>query len=131
MNPSFMVRVCFAGGGLVVLFWTLYFAGPLAPPAGADPLLREVEAIFPFADAVLAAALFAAGLTLQRRRPAGPFLLVAAAAMCLYLGVLDLTFYARRGLMSPDVGPIMLGINALTIGGGLLGLRAGWLLWRT
>lgn len=124
-----MVWASFVGGTLVVLFWVLYLAGPLAP-TGSDPLAREFEAAFPFADGVLAAALFAAGYSLRRGRPAGPFLVVAAAAMCLYLGVLDFTFYARRGLMSPDVGIVLLAVNALTIGGGLLGLRAGWQLWR-
>jgi len=95
--------------------------------------LDAYEAAFPLADAGFGATLLLAGYGLLRGHAAGPFLLVGAAAISIYLGLLDLTFYAGHGLYAP-VNPsvlLELGVNAACIGGGLLGLRAGWRFWRT
>jgi hypothetical protein len=123
--------VALAGGGLVVLFWLAYFASGAALGHG-DPRVAAYEAAFPMADAGFAAALMLAGYCLLRGYAAGPFLLVGAAAISIYLGLLDLTFYAGHGLyarVSPAV-LLELGVNAACVGGGLLGLQAGWRFWR-
>lgn len=123
--------VALAGGMLMFLFWILYFTGGLN--FGQDDQLRSAfESAFPVVDGVLAIILVAAGICLLRGKPAGTFCLVVAAAMSLYLGVLDVTFYARQGLLHPlgREGAIALALSALCIGGGVLGLRFGWVLWR-
>lgn len=119
------------GGLLVVLFWTLYLSG-VGEVRGEHPLLAAFESAFLVADTLLAILLFAAGLALLAGRPAGPFLLIAAAGMTFYLGVVDVTFYVRHGLYGAPAAvraPVELIVNALCIGGGVWGLRAGWLLW--
>lgn len=123
-------RVCLAGAALVAGFWTLYLAGPLAPPPDAH-LVRAFESAFPVADGVLALVLAGAGLALLGGRPAGPFLLTVGAAMSLYLGLLDATFYGLRGLNSPftATGRLELGINLLCVGGGLWALGVAWRLF--
>jgi hypothetical protein len=124
--------VTLAGGLLTALFWLLYLSNA-ADLGQHHPLFHEFELAFPVADGVLAVLLFAASYCLLTGRPSGPFCLVAAASMSLYLGILDLTFYGRQGLYFPLTGSglIALAINALCIGGGTLGLRLGWQLWRT
>lgn len=123
--------VALAGGMLVFLFWILYFTRSLN--FGQDDRLQSAfESAFPVVDGVLAIILVAAGICLLRGKAAGTFCLVVAAAMCLYLGVLDVTFYARQGFLHPlsRDGSIALALSALCIGGGVLGLRFGWVLWR-
>ena len=119
------------GGVLMLLFWTFYFTGGLNFGQD-DRLLSAFESAFPVVDGVLAIFLVAAGVFLLTGKPAGTFCLVVAAAMSLYLGILDVTFYARQGLLHPlgREGSIALALSALCVGGGLLGLRFGWVLWR-
>ncbi len=122
--------IALVAGSLVVAFWVLYFQGSIALGAD-DPVVTQFELAFPLPDAFLALALFAAGYRLLRNRPGGPFLLVVAASMSIYLGLLDVAFYARRGLYS-ELDPTALteaGVNLLCLAGGALGLRMGWLLW--
>ena len=118
------------GGACVLAFWIMYFSSNAALGHG-DPAVHAFEAAFLVADAVFAVVLLAAGVALLRRRPAGTFLLVAAAAMSLYLALLDLTFYSRQGLYSVFDGSALmeLAVNGLCLGGGLLGLRWGWAFW--
>jgi hypothetical protein len=119
-----------AAGGLVLLFWALYLSDAATLGQG-DPLRATFEGAFPLADGVFAGALIATGVLFLRRHAAAPFVLVIAAAMSVYLGVLDVTFYAEHGLYTPltaDAATEAL-INALCIGGGIFGLRAAWHLW--
>lgn len=120
-----------AGAGLVCLFWIVYF-GTGAGLGRDDGVVRGFESAFPVADGILALVLAAAGRSLLRGADSGPFLLVAGAAMSLYLGVLDVTFYARRGLYRPVSAGALLELvaNALCIGGGAAALWWGWRLWR-
>jgi len=122
--------ITLAGGVFIFVFWALYFSEAIALRQD-HPIAREFEAAFPVADALLGLTLVAAGFCLLRRTVPGPFLLVAAAAMTLYLGLLDLTFYARHGMYFPFTGNSVsaLAISVLCIGGGLIGLRMGWLFW--
>lgn len=146
MNPSSVLRVprsttsdlrrraawiALAGSGLMGLFWALYFAGLLEMGNGEE-LVSQYEAAFPLADAALTVLLAMAGIGLLRGRPQGSFCLGAGAAMALYLGLLDLSFYAQRGLYIPlrSDGILELGLNLLCIGGGLTALRLAWRLWR-
>lgn len=118
------------GGALVLLFWVLYLSR--AVDLGQDdPLVRNFESAFPLADAVFAAALFAAAYHLLKGQRPGPFFLVIAGAMSLYLGILDTTFYVGHGILS-KIGlddSIGLSIDALCIGGGIVALRFGWRCW--
>lgn len=115
----------------MVLFWSLYVSG-VVDLGQHDPVIAAFESAFVLADTVLGALLVLAGWRLLRRRPSGPFLMVIAAAMALYLGLLDLAFYAGVGLYSSLTGAAAfeLGLNAVCIGGGTWCLRAGWLAWR-
>lgn len=122
--------VTLGGGFLIALYWVAYFSA-FGAVVQEDDLSRAFESAFPIADAVLGTLLFAASRALFTGRRSGPFLLVMAASMCLYLGIVDVTFYYRLGLYSTltAAGLIELGINALCIGGGATGLRFGWMLW--
>lgn len=119
-----------AGGSLVLLFWALYFSRAI-DLGQSDPLVHAFESAFPVADGLFAAALFAAAYHLLRGRRQGPFFLVIAGSMSLYLGVLDTTFYVGQGILSPlDLdGALGLTVNTLCIGGGILALRSGWRHW--
>jgi hypothetical protein len=126
---SIAAAATLTGGACVLAFWIMYFASSAALGHG-DPTVHAFEGAFLVADAVFAVLLVASGIALLRRRPVGPFLLVAAAAMSLYLALLDLTFYSRQGLYAADPGSMLeLVVNALCLGGGVLGLRCGWTLW--
>lgn len=121
--------VTLVGGALVFLYWALYFMGSVAL-AGEARIVNEYEAAFPVADALFATTLVITSIGLFKGKPYGPFFLVAAASMSLYLGILDVTFYGGQGAYLPvtGAGALELALNALCIGGGALGLRMGWLL---
>ena len=133
VSPATRRRVgwaCFAGGALVLAFWGLYLAGALES-GETDARVGVFESAFPLADGVLGAALVASGIALVRGRRAASPLLVAAAAMTLYLGLLDVTFFAGHGLYLPlsiATGFELL-INLACLAGGAIGLRVGWRLW--
>lgn len=118
------------GGVCVTAFWILYFTSSVTV-GHEDPTVVAFERAFLVADAVFAVLLIGAGIELLRHRPAGALLLAAAAGMSLYLALLDVTFYARRGLYSTasTTAAVELVVNALCLGGGLLGLRWAWRLW--
>jgi short-subunit dehydrogenase len=119
-----------AGGGLILLFWTVYFAGAM-DLGQHDPVLAGFESAFPIADALFCILLIAAGVALLRRRPAGPYFLVAAGAVSVYLGLLDVTFYGARGAYSPLTaeGLFQLFLSAVCLGAGGLAFWASWRLW--
>ncbi len=121
----------FTGAGFLILFWALYASGVIAPADPDDPV-AQFEAAFPLADALLVATLLAAGIGLLRRRSYGLFCMVGAAGQTLYLGLLDLTFYASRGHYSPPAGEAWfeMVVNALCLGGGGLALWTCWRIWR-
>ncbi len=131
-DPSRQLQGATAVGGVLILaFWTLYFAANETLGL-IDPAYAAFEESFIVADAVLAVLLFATSVSLRRRRVAGPFMLAMAASMCLYLGILDVTFYARNGLFLPfsSAASIQLLVNCLCVGGGCYGLWGAWRMWR-
>jgi hypothetical protein len=117
-----------AAGGLDLLFW-LRYATSSAP---LDPAVRAYEGAFPIADAILGLALLLAGGALIRGSSLGEFLLVAAAGASLYLGVVDVTFYAKRAAYArPGAeATVEILVNVASLGGGLFGLADGWIRWR-
>lgn len=122
--------VASAGGVAVIAYWTLFFAGAVeAAPPGS--VAHEFELAFPAADGLLAAAALSAGIALIRGVHAGAFFLVVAGAMSLYLGFLDVTFYARQGLYFPlsTAAGFEMFLNLFCIAGGGYGLKVGWVLW--
>lgn len=120
------------GGTLVVMFWVLYFTANDALGL-VNPSVVRFEESFLVADTVFALVLFATSVSLRRRRSAGPFWLVVAGSMSLYLGLLDATFYARSGLLFPlnASSGIELFIIGLCVAGGIYALRGGWVMWGT
>ena len=125
-----LATIATAGGGLVLLFWIFYFAGVIQLGDAGSPL-AQFESAFPLADALLAVALLAGGFGLFQRKRYGLFFLIGGAFMTLYLGILDLTFYARQGFffpLTPDVAVSML-VIVLCLTGGTLGLLLGWKVW--
>jgi hypothetical protein len=115
--------MAFLGSALLAAFWALYLAGAIAlgEPGSA---VADFEAAFPFADALAAGLLVAAGVALWQGRPAGRFVMTAAAAMVLYLGVLDLTFYSRQGFFTRFGGEAALELALISacLGGGAFAL---------
>ncbi len=131
LEPRVLLAAATLGAGALVLaFWALYLS-EAAALGQQDPLRAGFEAAFPLADLVFATALIATGIQLLRRHRSAPFLLAVSAAMSLYLGILDVTFYARHGLYAPLTADAVseIVINALCIGGGALGLKSAWRLW--
>ncbi len=120
----------FGGGVLLVAFWTLYFAGAISP--GTEAEAQRFESAFPIADALLAIMLFIASRELRRGGSAGPLTLGAAAAMTLYLGLLDVTYYGRAGLYTRISASVLpLAVSPLfSLGGGAAGLWSAWRLSR-
>ncbi|MGA2381834.1 MAG: hypothetical protein ABSG61_00200 [Gemmatimonadales bacterium] len=118
-------------GALVLLFWAVYFSDA-ATLGQQDPLKASFEAAFPLADLVFAGMLIATGVLFLLRRESAVFFLIAAASMSLYLGILDVTFYATHGLYAPLTSDAIteIAINVLCVGGGLFGLKAAWQLRR-
>jgi hypothetical protein len=117
-------------GALVLLFWLVYFSDAAAL-GQEDPLKAGFEAAFPLADLVFAGMLIATGVLFLMRRDSAVFFLIVAASMSLYLGILDVTFYARHGLYTPTPDSLTeMAINVLCIGGGIFGLKAAWQIRR-
>jgi hypothetical protein len=118
------------GGVLMLAYWGLYLTG-LADLGQSDPVIAGFEAAFLLADILLGTLLFLAGWMLLRRRPGGPYLMVVAAAMSLYLGLLDLVFYSRRGLFDSigGAGAFELVLIGTCLIGGSACLGIGWKLW--
>jgi len=113
----------------MLLFWSLYLSGAMEL-GQHDPVIAAFESAFILADTALGAFLCAAGWNLLRGNPRGPYLMVIAAAMSLYLGLLDLAFYGRVGLYESLTGAAVFEImlNAICIVGGAICLRHGWKL---
>lgn len=119
--------VLLAGGGLMLAFWTLYLGGAL-DLGQEDPVISAFESAFILADPVLGIFLCTAGWSLLRGRPAGMHLMVIAAAMSLYLGLLDLAFYGRAGLYASlsTAAVFELSLNLFCVVGGSVCLWLGW-----
>ena len=117
------------GGALMGLYWTLYLGG-FADLGRTDPVVAAFESAFLLADTLLAALLLIAGWTLLSRRPSGPFLMTVAAAMSLYLGLLDFVFYSRHGLFEAPSGSALfeLCLIGICVLGGTCCLGVGWSL---
>lgn len=132
MNPGtrrVLASVMLGGGALMGLYWTLYLGG-IVDLGQTDPIVAAFESAFLLADTLLAALLLIAGWTLFSGRPSGPFLMTVAAAMSLYLGLLDFVFYARRGAFSAPGGAALfeLTLIATCLLGGAACLGVGWKL---
>jgi hypothetical protein len=119
-----------AGAVLNLGFWVLYVSHRLEQ--SASPELAAFESAFPLADAMLGCVLLLAGIGLLKNRPAGDFLLVVAAAMALFLGTTDVTFFWRNDLYQPWTGTtIFMGVvHFVCVVGGAFGILYGWRLWR-
>lgn len=130
LNPTDRHRVLgwimLAGGALMILFWTLYLSGAM-DLGQHDPVIAAFESAFILADTALGIFLCAAGWSLLRGGSRGPFLMVVAASMSLYLGLLDLAFYGQAGLYGSltVASAFEMSLNALCIVGGALCLRYG------
>lgn len=121
--------VMLGGGALMALYWGLYLSGSV-DLGQSEPVVAAFESAFLLADTLLALLLLIAGWALLSDRPVGPFVMTVAAAMSLYLGLLDLVFYARRGLFASPSGTAL--FELLLIGtcvlGGTACLGVGWQL---
>lgn len=124
--------VTLVAAGVAALYWIVYLTDASALGVN-DDITRAFESAFPIADGVLAVLLLATSRCLfAGKREAAP-MLIAGGAMAIYLGLLDFTFYAGRGLyQTPSAAAaIELAINVVCLAGGLTALRLGWLLWRS
>ncbi len=124
--------VTLAAGLVAMLYWVVFFTD--ASLLGVnDDVTRAFESAFPIADGALALLLLAASRCLFTGRCEGALLLIAGGTTATYLGLLDFTFYAGRGLYASlsTAAAVELAINALCLGGGALAMRLGWLLGRS
>lgn len=121
--------VMLGGGALMLTYWTLYLTGAV-DLGQSDPIVASFESAFLLADTMLGLCLLAAGGSLLGRRRSGPYLMTVAASMSLYLGLLDLVFYARRGLFSTfcAANAFELVLIAVCVLGGMTCLMYGWRL---
>jgi hypothetical protein len=129
-----LAYLAFAGVVLDVIFWSLYFTNIITLSEAGDIVTDGFESAFLVADCVLGISLSAAGIGLSRNQAFGDLFLIIASSMALYLGILDVTFYARQGFYSPlsfsKAFEIL--INLTCIGGGILGLLLGSMLsWKS
>ena len=121
--------VMLGGGALMLTYWTLYLTGTV-DLGQSDPVVAGFESAFLLADTLLGLMLLAAGGSLLGHRRSGPYLMTVAASMSLYLGLLDLVFYARRGLFSTFAAAdaFELSLIAVCVLGGGICLAYGWKL---
>jgi hypothetical protein len=122
--------VTLLAAAVAVVYWVIYFTDASALGVN-DNVTRAFESAFPVADGALTVLLLAASRCLLAGRCEGAPLLVAGGGMAIYLGLLDLTFYAGHGLYDSlsAAAAIELAINGLCLVGGITALRLGWLLW--
>jgi hypothetical protein len=111
----------------MLAFWCLYL-GEALDLGQKDPVVSAFESAFILADPVLGIFLCTAGWSLLRGKPAGLHLMVIAAAMSLYLGLLDLAFYSRAGLYDSlsAAAAFELSLNLICVVGGSTCLWLGW-----
>ena len=132
LNPgprSTLGGVMLGGGALMARYWALYLGG-IVDPGQSDPVVAAFESAFLLADTLLAALLLIAGWTLLSKRPSGPSVMTVAAAMSLYLGLLDFVYDSRHGLFDSPGGTALfelLLIATCVLGGGAC-LGVGWKL---
>jgi hypothetical protein len=119
----------FAGGIIDILFWALYLTGTISF-GPSDSSVAHFESAFLFADAVLAGILFISGFGLIKEKLFGVVGLIVAASMGLYLGFIDVAFYANQGLYFPLTSSSLfeIFINAVCLLGGAAGLILGLVL---
>lgn len=85
----------------ITVFWATWFRRPHDQPwlpAG----FVDHEAPFVFSDSLLALVLLAAAALQLFEESAGDSLGLIAAGMLLFLGVLDLAYFARTGLLARE-----------------------------
>lgn len=103
-----------------VAFWVTWWREPHDEPwlpAG----YVEHEAPFVFSDALVVVTLIAAAVLQVAEQPSGRWLALVAAGMLLFLGVLDLAYFARTGLFKREHGGVVnAGVVAWTLIFGLL-----------
>jgi hypothetical protein len=132
LNVRLLPPLLFAGAAVNFLFWTLYFLGIIELTEDGNQLVQAFETAFPYGDALLGISLVAAGVGIMREEFYGRFFLTVSAAMALYLGILDVSFYASNGFYLPlsSGKVILICINTICVAGGSFGLFASWRQWR-
>lgn len=99
-----------------VAFWVTWWRQPHDEPwlpAG----YVEHEAPFVFSDALVVVTLTGAAALQLADHPSGRWLALVAAGMLLFLGVLDLAYFARTDLFKLEHGGL---VNAGVVGGTLI-----------
>jgi len=122
--------VMLGGGALMLVYWTLYLTG-IVDLGQSDPVVASFESAFLLADTLLGVLLLAAGWSLLAGRRSGPYLMTVAAAMSVYLGLLDLAFYARLGMLSSLSAASLFELSLVStcVVGGSICLAYGWKLF--
>lgn len=89
-----------------VVFWVTWWREPHDEPwLPAGYVVHEAP--FVFSDALVVITLIAAAFLQVAEQPAGRRLGLVAAGMLLFLGVLDLAYFARTGLFKRDRGGLV------------------------
>ncbi|MEW5923780.1 MAG: hypothetical protein AB1746_07320, partial [Candidatus Zixiibacteriota bacterium] len=116
-----LAGLLFAGAAINLVFWVLYFGGLLHIDTTRKVVISYYESAFPFADILLGLVMIIGGVGLLRFKDYGRHCLLIASSMIVYLGMLDVTFYARHGLYLPlGVSSIFeIFLNIVCIAGGI------------
>lgn len=122
-----MAVLAFAVAGTILAFWVAWFGHRSLVAADRSEVYVAFENAFPLADAWLAVLLVASGLGLLRRWAATPFLMMAAAAVGLYLFGMDVLYDLEHGIWGRGGnGLVELAINLLTL---VLSIGVGRFAW--
>lgn len=85
----------------IAAFWVVWFGQP-HDEAWLPPGYEDHEAPFVYSDLLLALVLVAGAVLQVTEQPVGDSLGLVAAGMLVFLGVLDLAYFARTGLFARE-----------------------------
>ena len=90
----------------IAAFWFTWFAQP-HDEAWLPPGYEDHEAAFVYSDSLLALVLVTGAVLQVTEQPVGDSLGLVAAGMLVFLGVLDLGYFARTGLFARERGGLL------------------------
>lgn len=126
----FVLGVLIFGVVATLAYWVVWFGVDREILASAHTeSYYAFENSFPLADAWMVFTGIAASVALVRRRPSALLWSIAAGAISVYLGLLDVLFDLENGIYrSPDGGGVLveLAINVLTLSMGTLVMIWAW-----
>jgi len=129
-GARFILAVLIFGVLATLAYWVVWFGVDREILAAAHTeSYYAFENSFPVADAWMVACGMAAVIALVRRRASSFLWIIAAGAISIYLGLLDVLFDLQNGIYrSPDTGGVWveIAINVLTLAFGTVIILWAW-----